>query len=61
VALEAAAEAVAEDAVALEAEAVEEDVEEAAAEVVEEEEEEVEIQLPLFHIDILEYSSPEES
>ena len=58
-ALEAAAEAVVEDAVDLAAEAVEEDVEEAAAEVVEEEE--VEIQLPLFHTDIQVYSSPEES
>jgi len=75
VALEAAAEAVAEDAVALEAEAVVEDVAEAVvaleAEDVEEEEEEaveevveeeeVEIKLPLFHIDIQVYSSPEES
>ena len=60
-ALEAAAEAVVEDAVALEAEDVVEDVEEeeAVEEVVEEEE--VEIKLPLFHIDILVYSSPEEN
>jgi hypothetical protein len=55
------AEAVVEDVVALEAEVAVEDVEEeeAVEEVVEEEE--VEIKLPLFHIDILEYLSPEES
>ena len=55
------AEAVVEDVEASEEEAVVEDVEEeeAVEEVVEEEE--VEIKLPLFHIDIQVYSSPEEN